>query len=446
MKPPALDQNSMSRSLMALVVACLAALVLAGCEAKAAPMVERPPAPVSAAVAVTQDVPLYLDEVGKTVAREVVSIQPQVSGPITAIHFTDGADLKTGDPLFTIDPRPFEASLRQAAANLSRDTAQLQQAEAALAQSVAAEKQAEANLARDAAQLENAKAQERRYKGLIDDGAVSREQYDQIRTAALAADATAQADQAAITNAKAAIGAAQATIENVKAAIQADQAVVENARIQLGYTTIRAPITGRAGHRLVDLGNVVAANSSTLLTIERFDPIYADFTVTENDLTAVQRHMAQGALRVEVRLPDAPDTPVAGQLTFLDNAVQNTTGTVMLRATIPNGDHRLWPGRFVKVRLVLSTLAGAVLVPVAAPQTSAKGPFVYVVKEDATAELRPVKLGQRQGELVVIDHGVKPGERVVVTGQLGVTPGGKVRIEEPHVGGSSPAQATGGKS
>jgi multidrug efflux system membrane fusion protein len=446
MKLAPLNRKSTSYTMMALGVACLSALALAGCEAKAAPVVERPAAPVSATVAVTQDVPVYLDEVGKTVAREMVSIQPQVSGPITAIHFTDGADLKIGDPLFTIDQRPFEASLRQAAANLARDTAQLQQAEAALAQNVAAEKQAEANLARDAAQLENARAQERRYKGLIDDGAVSREQYDQIRTAALAADATVQADQAAITNAKAAIGAAQATVENVKAAIQADQAVVENARIQLGYTVIRSPINGRAGHRLVDLGNVVGANSSTLLTIERLDPIYADFTVTENDLTAVQRHMAQGPLRVEVRLPDAPDTPVAGQLTFLDNSVQNTTGTVLLRATIPNGDHRLWPGRFVKVRLVLSTLPGAVLVPAAAPQTSAKGPFVYVIKEDNTAELRPVKLGQRQGDLVVIDQGVKSGERVVVTGQLGVTPGGKVRVEDAQAAGSAPTTSPGSKS
>jgi membrane fusion protein, multidrug efflux system len=438
--------RSILHSMMALGMAWLTAVTLAGCEAKASPTVERPPAPVSVAGAVTQDVPVYFDEVGKTVAREVVSIQPQVSGPITAIHFTDGADLKPGDPLFTIDRRPFEASLRQAEANLDRDRAQMGQAEGALAQSVAAEKQAEANLARDMAQLQNAQAQERRYKGLIDDGAVSREQYDQVRTAALAAEATVQADQAAINNAKAAIGAAQATVENAKAAIQADQAVVENARIQLGYTVIRSPINGRAGQRLVDLGNVVTANSSSLLTIQRLDPIYADFTVTENDLTAVQRNMTQGSLRVEVRLPDEPDTPRAGQLTFLDNAVQDATGTVKLRATVPNSDHRFWPGRFVKIRLVLRTLQGAVLIPAAAPQMSAKGPFVYVVKADATAELRPVVLGQRQGELVVIEQGLTPGERVVMTGQLGVTPGGKVRIDEPRVGGSAPAANTGGKS
>ena len=426
-----LDRRSRIQPSIAFGIACLSALLLAGCETKASPAIDRPPAPVSVATAVTHDVPVYRDEIGKTVAREVVSVQPQISGPIVAIHFTDGADVKAGEPLFTIDPRPFEATVRQAEANLGRDTAQLRQAEATLAQSVAAEKQAEANLTRDQAQLENARAQNQRYKGLVDDGAVSMEQYDQVRTAAQAAEATVQADQAAISNAKAAIGAAQASVENAKAAIQADRAVVENARIQQGYTLIRSPIEGRAGQRLVDLGNVVTANRSTLLTIQRLDPIYADFTVPETDLSAVQRNMAQARLRVEVRLPDEPDAPVTGQLTFLDNAVQDATGTVKLRATIPNHDHRFWPGRFVKIRLVLRTLQGAVLVPADAPQMSAKGSFVYVVNANAAAELRPVTLGQRQGELIVVEQGVKPGEQVVVTGQLGVTPGGKVRIEPP---------------
>src|SRR5262249_21311728 len=150
------------------------------------------------------------------------------------------------------------------------------------------------------------------------------------------------------------------------------------------------------------------------------DPIYADFTVTENELTTVQRSMRQGTLKTEVRLPDEPEKPLTGMLTFLDNAVQQESGTVNLRATVPNPEHRLWPGRFVKVRLVLSTLPNAVLVPASAPQLSAKGSFVYVVKADSTAELRPVKTGQRQEDLVVVD-GVKPGERVVVAGQIGVT-------------------------
>ncbi len=431
--------------LAGMLLGCTCVSLVAGCGEKATPAIDRPPAPVAVAAAVARDVPVYLEAIGKTIAREVVSIQPQVSGPITAIHFTDGADLKTGEALFTIDARPFEAALRQAEATVGRDRAQLQQAEAALNQSVAAEKQAQANLARDMAQLDNAKVQDRRYQELLDTGAISREQHDQIRTAALAAEATVQADQAAIANARAAIAAAQASVETARAALQADQAMAESARIQLGYTSIRAPISGRAGQRLVDLGNVVTANSSALLTIQRLDPIYADFTVPESDLTAVQRHMATGTLRVEVRLPDESDTPVTGQLTFLDNAVQEATGTVKLRATIPNGDHRFWPGRFVKVRLILRMRQGAVLVPAAGPQLSAKGAFVYVIKEDATAELRPVTLGQRQGELVVVEQGLRPGERVVVTGQIGVIPGGKVRIEEPR-GGGAPAGTRGGSA
>jgi multidrug efflux system membrane fusion protein len=178
------------------------------------------------------------------------------------------------------------------------------------------------------------------------------------------------------------------------------------------------------------------------------EPIYADFTVTEGELSAVQRNMAQGSLKVEARLPDedgGSEAPQGGELTFLDNAVQDGTGTVKLRATIPNGNHRFWPGRFVKIRLVLSTLPKAVLVPAAAPQMSAKGPFVYVVKEDDTAELRPVTLGQGQGDLVVIKDGLKAGERVVLNGQIAVTPGGKVRVEETPAEPVATTQTGGGK-
>ena len=384
------DQRLISRSLRALGLACLSALVFAGCEKKAPAAVERPPAPVSVVAAVAQDVPIYLDEIGRSVAREVVSVQPQVSGRITKIHFADGADVKTGDVLLTIDPRPYQAQLDAA----------------------------EANLAQAKAALDLAKIQFARVESVADKRAISRQDYDARKNA----------------------------VEVAEAQVKQNQAAVETARLNLEYCTIRSPIDGRAGQRLVDLGNVVTANSGSLLVIQRLDPIYADFTVTENNLTAVQRNMARGTLRVEVRLPDEPDKPRDGKLTFLDNSVQDATGTVKLRATIPNSDRRFWPGRFVKVRLVLSTLQGAVLVPAAASQTSAKGPFVYVVKEDFTAELRAVTLGQRQGDLVVIDQGLKPGERVVMNGQLGVTPGGKVRIEEPRAPGSLPATNTGGRS
>src|SRR5216683_2454088 len=343
---------------------------------------ERPPAPLSVAAAVTRDVPVYLDEVRKCVAREVVSIQPQLSGRITQLHFRDGGDVKKGDLLFTIDPRPFEAQLHAA----------------------------QADLARASAALNLAKSQWTRAETLIATKAISQEEYDTRKNA----------------------------VELTQAQVQQAAAAAETARLNLEYCSIRSPIDGRAGHRLVDVGNVVTANTTTLLTIERLDPIYADFTVAQNDLTAVQKNMKAGDLRVEVRLPDEPDKPVLGALTFLDNAVADATGTVTLRATVGNSEHRLWPGRFVRVRLLLSTIRGAVLVPAVAPQLSGKGSFVYVVKTDSTAEMRPVKTGQRQGDFLVIEEGVKPGEKVVVSGQLGVTPGGKVR-ELPAADATVPA-------
>lgn len=232
----------------------------------------------------------------------------------------------------------------------------------------------------------------------------------------------------------------------VQAEVAKNEAQVQASRINLEYTSISSPIDGRAGHRLVDIGNVVTANTGSLLTIERVDPIYAEFTVTENDLTAVQQHMSEGSLKVDVSLPDGGGPPLAGELTFLDNKVQDPTGTVTLRATIPNLDHKLWPGRFVKVRLVLDTMPNAVLVPAPALQSSANGTYVYVVKQDSTAELRPVKAGQRQGEMVVIAEGLKPGERVVVNGQLGVMPGGKVKINNSGVAEKHTRSAPGGES
>ena len=412
-------QGNILRPFSALLAAVITAIIFTGCTNKAAQQgFERPPAPVTVTNALVQDVPTYLDAIGKTVSREVVSIQPQVSGRITQIHFTDGANVKKGDLLFTIDTRPFEANVRQAEANVSKD--------------LALKRQAEANQAKDVAQAKWGEVQVQRYGELIKSGVVPREQYEQLRATADSLNATVEADKAAV--------------HSADEAIKVDQAAVDNAKLELSYCYIRSPIDGRAGQRLVDIGNVVnpggsnsgSSNNSnsgnpgsgtSLLTIERLDPIYADFTISQNDLANVQEQMRAGTLKTEVRLPDATD-PVAGQLTFLDNSVQNTTGQVNLRATVPNSDHRFWPGRFVNIRLVLNTIRGAVLVPVGAPQMSAKGSYVYVVKADSTAEQRPVTLGQRQGDLVVVE-GVKEGERVVVNGQIGVTPGGKVRVDQP---------------
>jgi membrane fusion protein, multidrug efflux system len=372
-----------TRSVQTLVMACLLVATLAACEKKNQPSgFARPPAPVSVAAAVSHDVPRYLDTVGKIVASEVVSIQPQVSGRITEINFTDGANLTKGDSLFTIDPRPYEAQLHSA----------------------------DATLAEKKAALDLAKIQFQRYADLLKTNSVSQQDYDQKKN----------------------------TLDMADAQVQQSQAAVETARLNLDYCFIRSPIEGRAGQRLVDIGNVVAANTGSLLVIQRLDPIYADFTITENDLTSVQRNMSRGILKAEVRLPDESQKSGEGTVSFMDNAVQDATGTVKLRATIPNrGDH-FWPGRFVKVRLVLRTIRDAVLVPAAAPQMSATGPFVYVVTDDSTAELRPVKLGQRQDDLVVVLDGIKPGERVVVTGQLAVMPGAKVHVAESRAVMSQP--------
>jgi multidrug efflux system membrane fusion protein len=353
----------------------------AGCRKEAPPPPQRPPAPVTVAEAVSRPVPVYLDEVGRCVARETVSITPQVSGRVTEILFTDGADVKKGEPLFTIDPRPFAAQVHVA----------------------------EANLAQAKAALDLARSQFARVADLVDSKAMARQDYDTRKN----------------------------TVTVDEAVVQQQEAALEAARLNLEYTSIRSPIEGRAGKRLIDIGNVVMANTTAMLSIERLDPIYTDFTVTENDMSAVQRGMSHGALKVEVRLPGGEDHPLVGAVTFTDNTVQDATGTLTLRATIPNPAKTLWPGRFVKVRLVLSTMQSPVLIPITATQTSAKGAFVYVMKDDITPEIRPVTVGQRQGDLVVIDQGISAGERVVTAGQLGIAPNAKVKIV--------PSGAPGGK-
>jgi multidrug efflux system membrane fusion protein len=336
---------------------------------------QTPPAPlVSVVQAQAQDVPVYLDEIGKSGAFESVTVTPQVGGRITERQFQDGADLTKGQLLFVIDPRPYQA--------------QFDSAKATLAQAKAALELAKVEFARDAE--------------LIGSKAISKQDYDTKKN----------------------------TVDVDQAQIEAAEAALETAKLNLEYCYIHSPIQGRAGARLVDVGNVVQANTTGLLLIQRLDPIYADFTVTENDLPNVQKEMARGSLKTLVRLPsDSDDRSRSGKLTFLDNSVQNGTGTVNLRATISNPDHHFWPGQFVNVRLVLATQKKAVLIPNQATQISQRGPFVYVVKPDNTADLRLVTLGQRQGDDVVVTQGVSAGENVIVAGQMTVAPNGKVRMD-----------------
>ena len=343
---------------------------------------------VTVATTTATDVPVYLDEIGRNGAFESVTVTPQVGGRITERHFEDGANLTKGQLLFVIDPRPYQAQL---------DSAQ-------------------ANLAQAKASLELAKIQFARDAELVGTKAISKQDYDTKKS----------------------------TVDVDEAQVEAAEAALETARLNLEYCFIHSPIEGRAGARLVDVGNVVQANTTSLLLTQRLDPIYADFTITERDLPEVQKEMKRGTLKADVRLPSEPESAARiGKLTFLDNTVQNGTGTVNLRATIANPDHHFWPGQFVNVRLVVETKKGAVLVPNEATQISQKGFYVYVVKSDGTADIRLVKLGQRQGNDIVITDGLTAGENVVMTGQLTIIPGSKVRVASAPIESSS---SQGGKS
>jgi len=384
-----------------------AALLLTGCSDSAAGKPARnaaPPAvPVTAADAVEKTVRAQLTAVGNAMAYTTVGIKSQVNGQIVQVHFKEGQDVRQNDLLFTIDPRPFEAALRQA--------------EAALRQRQAEVQQAIANVERDTAQLANARVQERRYKALVEKELVAREQYDQLQTNLAAMEATVQADRAAV--------------ENAKASERAAQANVDNARLQLGYTEIRAPIDGRTGNLLVQNGNVIKANDDNpLVVINQVHPIYVSFSVPEQYLADIKKYRARGALRVEARLPRQLETIATGELTFVNNAVDQTTATIQLKATFSNTDNALWPGQFLDVVLTFTSRT-AIVVPSQAIQPGQQGPFVFVVKPDATVESRPVAPGTRLGAETIIEQGLRAGERVVTDGQLRLVPGAKVEIRPP---------------
>jgi multidrug efflux system membrane fusion protein len=382
-------------------LALMAALALfAGCSdsGRAQTKSGPPPAvPVGVATVEQRVVPLQVLAVGNVQAYTTVGVKSQVAGQIMTVHFKEGDEVKRGDLLFTIDQRPLQAAVRQAEANVAKDRAQLHQAEA--------------NLDRDVAQLENARVQEKRYGELVRKELVAREQYDQYRTAMAALEATVQADRAAV--------------ENARAAITADEAMADSARIQLGYTTIRAPMEGRTGNLLVQAGNVLKSNEDNpLVVIAQIRPIYVSFGVPEGQLAAIKTYRERGTLKVEAVL-DGGQKNVVGAVTFMNNTVDPTTGTIQLKATFPNADHSLWPGQFVDVALTLTTESAAI-VPAQAVLNGQKGSYVFVVKPDSTAEARPVKIGRRMAREVTIETGVTVGERVVTDGQLRIVPGARV--------------------
>jgi len=437
-----------SRALSGAVL-LLAAVGLAGCsnagtgQAQAKASAARDAVPVTIDTAASKSVPLQIRAIGTVQAYATVTLKSQVDGEVAHIHFAEGQEVKKGDLLFTLDQRALEATLRQAEAVVARDTAQLQQAEAVVAQTMAAEKQAEAVLARDTAQLENALSQVRRYQGLIDEGAISKELYDQVQTTAAAMQATIQADQAAVTNARASIRAAQATVENVKAAIKADQAVVENARVQLGFTAILAPMDGRTGNLLIRVGSAVKARDDTaqMVVLNQIHPIYVSFSVPEQSLADIKKYLAAGSVTVQALARGQGSSPATGTLSFVNNTVDATTGTIQLKATFPNGEGTLWPGQFVDVVVTLTVQPDLVVVPSQAIQTGQQGQYVYVARPDQTVELRPITAGRTIDGETVVEKGLQAGETVVTDGHLRLVPGARVQVKAaPRAAASGKAQ------
>jgi multidrug efflux system membrane fusion protein len=304
-----------------------------------------------------------------------------VTGVVEKVLFREGQDVKSGDLLFTLNPEPFQAALDQL----------------------------EADLARDRAQLENARAQADRSARLFEEGIVSKEQYDAIRTNAA----------------------------SLAAAVQADEAAIKRAKIDLGYCSIRSPLDGRTGTLLVDPGNVVKANDTALVAINQIHPIYVTFAIPEKYLDAVRRSRQKDRLHVTASIPGSEGTPAQGTLSFLDNTVDQSTGTIKLKATFANADSRLWPGQFVTVALRVGTQDHAVVVPSQAVQTGQAGQYLFVVKPDLTAESRPVVAGLTVAGETVIERGVQAGEQVVVSGQLRLIPGAKVEVKQTPEGNPS---------
>jgi len=334
----------------------------------------KPPIPVIASTVVQKTVPVQIRVIGNVEAYSTVSVKSQIGGILTSVHFKEGQDINKGDLLFTIDPRPYEAALRQA----------------------------EANLAKDMAQLENAREEVRRYAELVKKGYVAQEQYDQIRTNAASFDAI----------------------------VNADRAVVENARLQLKYCYIYSPITGRTGNLMSNQGNLIKANADNpMVVINQIQPIYVTFSVPEQYLSEIKKYMSVRKVGVKAFVTKGEDNPEEGILTFVDNTVDVVTGTIKLKATFANKVRWLWPGQFVDVVMILTTQPDAIVVPSQSIQTGQKGQYVFIIKNDLTVEDRHIIVGRTLNSETVIEKGLQSGEKVVTDGQLRLVPGSKVEIK-----------------
>jgi len=331
------------------------------------------PIPIIVSTVIQKTVPVQLRAIGNVQAYSTVTIKSKVGGELVRVHFAEGQEVKKGELLFTIDPRPYEATL----------------------------KQAEANLERDLVQAKNAQEDVRRYEFLIQKGVVARQQYEKFRTDADALEAT----------------------------VLADRAAVENAKIQLGYCSIRSPIDGRTGSFIVQQGNIIKAEDINLVVINQIVPIDVGFSVPEQFLPEIKKYTASGKLQVEALVPMNEERPEKGVITFIDNAVDSNTGTIRLKGTFANREKKLWPGQFVNVVLTLTTEPNAIVVPSQAIQTGQEGQYVFVVKQDLTVESRPVVAGRAVKNETVVQKGLHADEKVVTDGQLRLYPGAKVEIK-----------------
>jgi multidrug efflux system membrane fusion protein len=358
--------------------------------------------PVETATAGQKDVPIEIKSIGNVEAVSTIAVRSQVEGVLEKVLFTPGQEVAKGQVLFTIDQRPLQAALAQADANLLKATAAVRQG-----QDIVAKDQATAKNLRTIAKRDNI---------LVEQGVISREEYDTAESAADAGDATVRSDQS--------------SVSDLQEAVKAEQANVANARVQLSYTSIKAPISGKTGNLAVTAGNLVRSNdTNALVTITSAAPIYVTFSVPESELPRIKQNSASNEFKTQALIPGDESHPAIGKLSLIDNSVDVTTGTIRLKGTFDNTDRRLYPGQFVNIVLTLGIQHEATVIPSPAVQIGQDHTFVYVVKPDMTVEVRNVKSGGPTGDLTVIEDGLRPGEQVVTDGQLRLVPGAKVQTK-----------------
>jgi multidrug efflux system membrane fusion protein len=395
------------KKLIAAILILSLVLMAAGCSAKkdTKGKGKGKPVTVTTALAVQKDVPLVIKEIGTVEAYSTVSVISQANGTITNIYFKEGQDVSKGAPLFRIDSRPYDVDVRLAQANLSKAQTAVRQSEAALK--------------KDQALLNNARKEADRYKNLLEHGVVTQQAYDDLLTNVQSLEASLEADKV--------------EIETSKESVNVAKEQLDSSRIQQSYSLIKSPVSGRTGSLIVDIGNVIKANDRPLVSINQVNPINISFKVPEKEYAQIKQFMGKNPLQVKAYL-DGDDTAETGTLNFIENAIDNNTGTLGLKAVFANKQHRLWPGQYVNVTLELTVEKNRVVVPTKAVCIGQQGNYIYVVKPDKSVESRPVTVDRTNGEESVIAQGIQAGEEVVTDGQLKIMPDSKVTTAQSKAG------------